>query len=523
MAGRNIFETFGFASESDSDSDSSDSVPDDGHVDSSSEDAPEEDDVDYEGRDGTQWKTRPFPQGRTGAHNIIREPVRKVLNADHLMDEVSIFQAYITEDMVEKIIRFTNLEGNRKFDTAWKDTDLSEIWALLGILLTCGHLQQNQMDTENIWSESYGIQIVRSTMSRNRFRDLLRALRFDDKSTRGERKAKDKFAPIREIWTDFESALRKYYSPGPNITVDEQLMPFRGRCGFLQYLPSKPDKYGLKVFWAVDSETSYPLTCLPYLGKEERSPQIGLGKSVTLTLCHPFFGSHRIIKADNFFTDMQLASELLSNGLTLVGTVRPNRKFLPANFAQPKGMQKYDSKFAYSPKATIVTYQSKKKKSVTLLSTMHHEGLVDGSEKKKPEIVEYYNSTKGAVDTLDQMAHKYSCKRKTNRWPLVMFTNMVDIAAIAGYLVWKMKNTTIGGGRGKWVAILLFLIVCKFLYTSLNSPLNCTHRLIFTYTHPSIRWPIHKPLSTPPLTLTHPGTHSTIQSSISLTYPIKPR
>ena len=89
-------------------------------------------------------------------------------------------------------------------------------------------------------------------MSRNRFRDLLRALRFDDKSKRGERKAKDKFAPIREIWTDFEVALRKYYSPGPNITVDEQLMPFRGRCGFLQYLPSKPDKYGLKVFWAVD-------------------------------------------------------------------------------------------------------------------------------------------------------------------------------------------------------------------------------------------------------------------------------
>ena len=91
MTGRNIFETFGLPSESDSDSDSSDFVPDDGHVESSSEDAPEEDDMDYDGRDGTQWKTRPFPQGRTGAHNIIRGPVRKVMNADHLTDEVSIF------------------------------------------------------------------------------------------------------------------------------------------------------------------------------------------------------------------------------------------------------------------------------------------------------------------------------------------------------------------------------------------------------------------------------------------------
>ena len=154
-----------------------------------------------------------------------------------------------------------------------------------------------------------------------------------------------------------------------------------------------------------------------------------------------------------------------------------------------------------------MTNQSNKKKSVTLLSTMHHEGLVDGSEKKKPEIIEYYNSTKGAVDNLDQMAHKYSCKRKTNRWPLVMFTNMVDIAAIAGYLVWKMKNTTIDGGRGKWVAILLFFIVCKFLYASLSSPLDCTHRLIFTYTHPSIN-PMTNP-QTPlhPTTYTHPSRH----------------
>ena len=51
--------------------------------------------------------------------------------------------------------------------------------------------------------------------------------------------------------------------PGDNITVDEQLVPFRGRCSFIQYMPSKPDKYGIKIFWACDSETAYPFRGAP--------------------------------------------------------------------------------------------------------------------------------------------------------------------------------------------------------------------------------------------------------------------
>ncbi len=37
------------------------------------------------------------------------------------------------------------------------------------------------------------------------------------------------------------------YDPGPHITVGECLVPFRGR--FRQYMPSKPAKYGIKI-WA---------------------------------------------------------------------------------------------------------------------------------------------------------------------------------------------------------------------------------------------------------------------------------
>jgi len=51
-----------------------------------------------------------------------------------------------------------------------------------------------------------------------------------------------------------------------------------------------------------------------------------------------------------------------------------------------------------------------------------------------------YNETKAGVDTMNQMSRTYSCKRKTRRWPLVVFYNMLDISAINTYVIWKALN-----------------------------------------------------------------------------------
>ena len=330
---------------------------------------------------------------------------------------------------------------NSRPKSDWKTTDDTDIWALIGIMFTYGHLKQNMVDVDTIWSTSYGAPVIQCAMSRTRFRELMNALRVDDKATRSDRRARDKFAPIRDLWNEFEVTLRRHYIPGTNITIDEQLVPFRGRCGFLQYLPSKPDKYGMKLFWAEDSETLYPLACIQYLGKEARNPQEEFGKTVTLSLCQPYFGTNRNINADSFFADQDLAMELLNNGLTLVGTVRQNKRFLPPEFVAKNGLQLHESRFGFQKKLTMVTHQSKKANNVTLLSSMHAEPEIDESTRKmKPEIVTYYNNTKGGVDAVDYMAHQFSTKRKTRRWPMAIFANMLDVAGIASYTAWSLKK-----------------------------------------------------------------------------------
>ena len=90
-----------------------------------------------------------------------------------------------------------------------------------------------------------------------------------------QRSKYDKLVTIRDLWTMFLLQLKSCYIPGESLTVDEQLIPIRGRCCFRQYIPSKPEKYGLKTFWCCDSMTVYPLNGEVYLGRQSEIATTG--------------------------------------------------------------------------------------------------------------------------------------------------------------------------------------------------------------------------------------------------------
>jgi len=84
-------------------------------------------------------------------------------------------------------------------------------------------------------------------MPLNCFKDLLRYLRFYNKNTPAARRETKKFVAFKDIWQMFLPTLRGNYVPGSDMTVDEQLVPFRGRCPFCQYMPNEPARYELKI------------------------------------------------------------------------------------------------------------------------------------------------------------------------------------------------------------------------------------------------------------------------------------
>jgi hypothetical protein len=83
-----------------------------------------------------------------------------------------------------------------------------------------------------------------------------------------------------------------------------------------------------------------------------------------------------------------------------------------------------------------VSYVPKKGKVVTLLSTQHHSDAVHvDREDNKPDIIMAYNATKGGVNNLDKLIRTYSCKRKTKRCPVALFSHFLDIAAYNVFVV----------------------------------------------------------------------------------------
>ena len=126
-------------------------------------------------------------------------------------------------------------------------------------------------------------------------------------------------------------------TPGAYLTVDEQLVPFRGNCPFIQYMKSKPAKYGIKIWWAVDSETWYPLNGQVYLGKQRKETrEVNQGQMALKDVTIKCLNKGGNIPADNCFTSIPLVTELLAMKTTYIGTLRKKRLRFHECFYLPK-------------------------------------------------------------------------------------------------------------------------------------------------------------------------------------------
>jgi len=67
---------------------------------------------------------------------------------------------------------------------------------------------------------------------------------------------------------------------------------------------------------------------------------------------------------------------------------------------------------------------------------MHLSDMNFGKEPKKlTEVTNFCIKTKVRVDCADQMIETYSTKFATRRWPVVLFCNLLDIAALNAYVL----------------------------------------------------------------------------------------
>ena len=296
---------------------------------------------------------------------------------------------FFRDNLLEEICKWTNKEGQGVFLNNWKDTTVAELRKVIGTLLLVGVYKSSNEDLSQLWHMEHGRPIFRKIISRNRFQNILRVLRFDDAAARRSARSPNKFSPIRNVFEIWNKSQLDAYVPGTNLTIDEQPVTFRGRCPFRQYMPSKPRKYGIKIWAICDSTAHYVLKTDVYKGREIGEPkETNLGLKVVLKLSEPFQKSGRNITSDNFFTNLELGRKLLMQNLTIVGTIQKNTIKLPAEFVSTKDRKEFTTLYGFQKEAMIASYGPKKKKVVTLLSAMHLDKCTESpGPEKKPEVI----------------------------------------------------------------------------------------------------------------------------------------
>ena len=199
-------------------------------------------------KDKTKWRSQPNP----ALPKIIKthvEPSAPTAITINAKSPAEVFSLFMTDQMVAEMCVHTNMKMEElrqnfknKDKATFRDIPLSEMKAFFGVLIMSGVRRDSHLTTEEMWSHIYGCPFYRACFSERRFVFIIRALRFDDPVTRRARLEGDRFAHIRKLWDEVIRNCQINYKPGPHVTVDEQLMPFRGRCVFRMYIPNKPAK-----------------------------------------------------------------------------------------------------------------------------------------------------------------------------------------------------------------------------------------------------------------------------------------
>lgn len=264
-------------------------------------------------------------------------------------------------------------------------------------------------------------------MSRYRFDQIWRFLHVVDSD---QANPADKLWKLRPMITFLNRRFKEVYTPDGIFAIDETMVPYKGRLSFLQYLPLKPVKWGIKIWSMCESATGYLYNFQVYTGKDDDA-RPGLSERVVRALCECIVFRHCKLFIDNFYTGFGLLKWCASSLIYCCGTVRVIRKNLPKEILpkQQKQMAKHEYKVAQERRENMTFVNWKDTKAVTFLSNYHHPEALGTIQRKQkvdqeyrkvdvqvPKVVEDYQSGMGGVDLCDQKIGYYMPKIMSVKW-----------------------------------------------------------------------------------------------------------
>lgn len=170
-----------------------------------------------------------------------------------------------------------------------------------------------------------------------------------------------------------------------------------------------------------------------------------------MKLVQPYAHHGHILYLDNLFVTVGLFDHLERIGIRACGTLRPERKGLPADIKEAgKRLRKGErtgwqrgnlSCLAWNDKR-LVYFLTNHMGVDIMVSFDQHRGDDTTITVTKPKVVHEYNLHRGGVDTVDQLRGNYAMGRKSMKnWPSLAWW-LIDMCIVNAYRLFSLQTHT---------------------------------------------------------------------------------
>ena len=212
-------------------------------------------------------------------------------------------------------------------------------------------------------------------IGRNRWDKIWQALHFNDptKALPPTHRDFDKLFKVKPVVDGLNEAFLEAWSFGDSVSVDEGTKAYKGRTYLRQYMPKKIVKWGFKIWGLACSYTGF---CGSFMVEGGVRPGEKARKDLGPTVVRDLVAMATLergttVYCDRYFTSVGLAVGLRRKGFHMVGTIVPNRKFIPkeALFGKDERPERGAIKSAVCKKNRLRFLQWVDNEKVCILST----------------------------------------------------------------------------------------------------------------------------------------------------------
>ena len=188
------------------------------------------------------------------------------------------------------------------------------------------------------------------------------------------------------------------------------------------------------------------------VGKDDSLTSSGnsVTEGIVLKLIEGLKDRDHHLYCDSYYTSPDLFLSLKEKGFEACGTVRTNRKGIPAKFKEKEKMKKGEVAYGLTNGGDLIV-QWMDKRPVTMLTTNRDRSLKPQTSRTrrsetgvevidKPISIVKYNTYMGGVDKSNQLLSYYTFHHRTVKWWKRAAFHLLNLAYVNAYIIYTETN-----------------------------------------------------------------------------------